>query len=53
VSTVAVVVSGGLGLGTAGYGPRARVVNILVFLAALAAVSAGAAAVQARAVDRQ
>jgi len=43
----------GVSFGTAGYSPGTRVVNILVFLAALAAVSAGGAALHNRAVDRR
>ncbi len=50
---VAGVFAGGLVLGSAGYGSGTRVVNFLVFLAALAAVSAGGAAVHNRAVDRR
>jgi len=40
-------------LGTAGYGSGTRVVNFLVFLAVLAAVYGGGAALHNRALDRQ
>jgi len=47
------VFAGGLALGTAGYGLGPSLVNILMFGAALSAVSAGGAALHNRALDRR
>jgi len=50
---VSLVSVGGLVVGTEGYGFGTRMVNLLMFIAALLVVDAGAAALHNRAVDRR